>query len=213
MLSIKKGKVGYMTVKIDLEIAYDRLEWSFVRDTLALFNIPPLLSKVILSSILTCSMKVLFNRGTLESFTPSRGIRQGNPLSPYIFIMCMEVLGFFIKDKCDVKFWDLVKKSRGGLTVSHLFFANDLVLFAKAGMKNCISMLDALEGFCGISGQKISKEKSTVYFSPNMDGNKRDEICEVLGIQSKPKLGKYLGFPLKQPGSSSRDFDFVVERV
>ena len=158
-------------------------------------------------------MKVLFNGGTLESFTPSRGIRQGNPLSPYIFIMCMEVLGFFIKDKCDVKLWDLVKKSRGGLTVSHLFFADDLVLFAKADMKNCISMLDALEGFCGISGQKISKEKSRVYFSPNMDGNKRDEICEVLGIQSKPKLGKYLGFSLKQPGSSSKDFDFVVERV
>ena len=63
------------------------------------------------------------------------------------------------------------------------------------------------------SGQKISKEKSRVYFSLNVDGNKRDELCEVLGIWSSPKLGKYLGFPLKQPGSSSRDFDFVVERV
>ena len=46
-----------------------------------------------------------------------------------------------------------------------------------------------------------------------MDGNKREELCEVLGIRSTPKLGKYLGFLLKQPGSSSRGFDFVVERV
>ena len=51
MLSLKKGKVGFMVVKIDLEKAYDRLEWSFVRDTLALFNIPPFLSKVIMSCI------------------------------------------------------------------------------------------------------------------------------------------------------------------
>ena len=135
----------------------------------------------------------------MESFTPSRGIRQGNPLSLYIFIMCMEVLGSFIKDKSDAKLWDPVKTLRGGLAVSHLFFVDDLVLFTKADMKNCISMLDALEGFCGISGQKISKEKSRVYFSPNVDGNERDELCKVLGIRSTPKLGKYFGFPQKQP--------------
>ncbi|XP_075665949.1 uncharacterized protein LOC142635725 [Castanea sativa] len=103
---------------------------------------------------------------------------------------CMEVLGFFIKDKCDAKLWDPVKMSRGGLAVSHLFFVDDLVLFAKVDMKNCISMLDALEGFYGISGQKISKVKSRVYFSPNVDGNKREELCKVLGIWSTPKLGK-----------------------
>ena len=97
--------------------------------------------------------------------------------------------------------------------VSHLYFVDDLVLFAKADMKNCIGMLDAHEGFYGILGQKISKEKSRTYFSPDVDGNKREELFEVLGIQSTPKLGKYLGFPPKQPGSNNRDFDFVVERV
>ena len=122
-------------------------------------------------------------------------------------------MGSFIKDKSDAKLWDPVKTLRGGLAVSHLFFVDDLVLFTKADMKNCISMLDALEGFCGISRQKISKEKSRVYFSPNVDGNKRDELCKVLGIRSTPKLGKYFGFPQKQPRSSSKDFDLVVERV
>ena len=43
--------------------------------------------------------------------------------------------------------------------------------------------------------------------------SEQEELCEVLGIRSMPKLGKYLGFPLKQPGSSRRDFDFIVERV
>ena len=55
--------------------------------------------------------------------------------------------------------------------------------------------------------------KSKIYFSPNIRQEERDEMCEVLGISSTPNLGKYLGFPLKHPGSSSHDFDFVLERV
>lgn len=74
-LSLKKGRQGYMAIKIDLEKAYDRVEWSFIRDTLALFNIPPVLSKVIMSYISTSSIEVLFNGGALDSFNPSKGIR------------------------------------------------------------------------------------------------------------------------------------------
>lgn len=124
-LNLKKGKRGYMAIKIDLEKAYDKIEWSFVRDTLALFNIPPMLSKVITNWIPTSSIKVLFNGGALDSFNPSRVILQGDHLSPYIFITCLEVLGFLIRDKCDFNLWDPVSASRGGLAFSHIFFADD----------------------------------------------------------------------------------------
>ena len=124
-----------MVIKINLEKAYDRLEWSFVQDTLKLFNIPDYLVNVIMSYILSSSVAVLLNEGDLEESHPMRGIRQGNPLSPYLFIMCMEVLGFMIKDKCDSKLWDPMKASRGGLAFSHLFFVDDLILFRKADKK------------------------------------------------------------------------------
>ena len=78
---------------------------------------------------------MLFNDGALEGFQQSRGIRQGDPLSPYIFIMFMEVLGFMKKDKCESKLWDPVKTSRDGLGFSFLFFADDLILFGKANRK------------------------------------------------------------------------------
>ncbi|KAK9988172.1 hypothetical protein SO802_028411 [Lithocarpus litseifolius] len=63
------------------------------------------------------------------------------------------------------------------------------------------------------SGQSASGAKSRVYFSPNVDRGKREELCEILGFQSTPNLGKYLGIPIKHPGSSSQDFNFVLERV
>ena len=120
-MSKKKGRGGLVAIKIDLEKAYDRLEWSFIRDTLSLFKFPSQLISLIMSCVSTSSISVLFNSGALEPFLPLRGIRQGDPLSPYIFILCMEVLGALITEKCDAKLWDLVRASRGGLAFSHLF--------------------------------------------------------------------------------------------
>ena len=79
----------------------------------------------------------------------------------------MEVLGALISEKCEAKLWDPVVASRGGLAFSHLFFPNDLVLFAKADLKNFIAIKDALDTFCELFGQKISVEKSRVFFSPD----------------------------------------------
>lgn len=212
-MSRNKGSSRQMAIKIDLEKAYDRLEWSFIRDTLALFKVPKFLLNVIMSCVTSPSIFVLFNGGALEDFRPTREIRQVDPLLPYIFIMCMEVLGFLIKDKCDSKLWNLVKASRGGPAFSHLFFADDLVFFGKADMKNCQSMKDALDVFCDLSREKVSLSKSRVYFSTNVPTEKRAELCSCLELHSTPNLGKYLGFPLKQHGSSKHDFDFVIEQV
>ena len=96
----KKGRVGYMAIKLDLEKAYDRLEWNFVHRVLEAFHFPLKLSKIIMSCITTTSISILVHGGALQPFEPSRGIRQGDPLSSYIFIICMEYLGHLIEQKC-----------------------------------------------------------------------------------------------------------------
>ena len=100
-LSKKKGRVGYMAIKIDLEKAYDKLEWNFIRDSLIRANLPTDLIDIIMSCISSVSTSILFNGEALEPIYPSRGIRQGDPLSPYIFILCMEYLGQLIEGKCN----------------------------------------------------------------------------------------------------------------
>ena len=100
-MSLKKGKVGYMAIKIDLEKAYDRLEWHFIRDILYLFKLLEALIKLIMSCIASSSISILVNGGKLDPFLRSIGIQQGDPLSLYLFIMCMEMLGFLISEKCE----------------------------------------------------------------------------------------------------------------
>ena len=133
----KKGQQGYMAIKIDLEKAYNRMEWHFIRDMLNMYKFPHKMISLIMSCISSSSISVLFNGGCLEPFLPSWGIRQGDPLSPYLFILWMELLGFLIDDMCVNKLWNPLKASQSGPAFSHLFFADDLILFAKADRKNC----------------------------------------------------------------------------
>lgn len=113
----------------------------------------------------------------------------------------------------EANLWDPMKASRNDPSFSHLFFMDDLVLFAQADRKNCCNVRETLDSFCELSGQKASLHKSKVYFSPNIDPNLREEMCVILGINSTPNLGKYLGVPLKLLGSSSQDFNFVIDKV
>ena len=137
---------------------------------------------MIMSCISSSNVIVLFNGGALEEFHPTRGIRQGDPLSPYLFIMCMVILGFMIKFKSDSKLWDPVKASRGGLAFSHLFFVDNLILFGKANKKSYISIKEALDSFCELSGKKVNNGKSQVYLSPNVSRERREELCSCLNL-------------------------------
>ena len=175
-LSKKKGKVGYMALKIDLGKAHDKLEWSFIRDVLIRANFPVDLIEIIMSCISTISTSILFNGEVLEPIYPSRGTRQEDPLSPYLFILCMEYLGQLIVEKCNAKLWQPVKTSGSGSAFSHLFFVDDLVLFARADATNCSIIRDVLDEFCSILGQTISEAKSRVYFSPNVDRDTRESL-------------------------------------
>lgn len=78
-ISRKRGNAGYMVIKIDLEKAYDRLEWSFVREVLCLTNFPPDMIQLIMSCVSSASASIMFNGRALEPFLPSRAIRHGDP--------------------------------------------------------------------------------------------------------------------------------------
>lgn len=104
-----------MAIKVDLEKAYDKIEWSFIREVLINANLPQNLISLIMSCVSSVFTSILFNGGKREPILPSRGIRQGDLLSPYLFILCMEALGHLIEEKCKEKNGILLKAPTMGL--------------------------------------------------------------------------------------------------
>lgn len=127
--------------------------------------------------------------------------------------MCIEYLGHLIEGKCTTKLWSKVKASRDGPAFSHHFFADDLILFARVDIENCLAINEVLQEFCINSGQSISKAKSQIFFSPNVNLEHKEMLLNILRFQVTSNLCKYLGFPLKHSRVSIHDFDFVLNRV
>ena len=149
-LSMKKGRVGYMAIKVDLKKAYDKMEWSFIREMLINANLPHNLISLIMSCVSSVSTSILFNGGNKEPILLSRGIRQGDPLSPYLFILCMEVLGHLIEEKFREISGTLLRALIMGLQ-SHIFSLRmtwfplqklTMVIVQRSGMCLIVFVLD-----------------------------------------------------------------------
>lgn len=110
----KKGKKAVMAIKVDLEKAYDRLRWDFIEDTLNILGFSQSFIAIIMKCISTPKMKIMWNGVLSEEFDMERGIRQGDSLSPYIFVLCMERLSHIINYSVEEKKWRPIKLSRGG---------------------------------------------------------------------------------------------------
>lgn len=202
-----------MIIKVDLEKAYDRLEWSFVEKTLIDVGLPSKLVHAIMSCISSASFKLLWNGESTDSIVQKRGIRQGDPLSPYIFVLCLERLGHKIQNEVSLGRWKPLKASRNGPSVSHLFFADDLLLFADATVSQMEVVKRCLAEFEHASGQKVSFSKSIVHFSSNTLCEEAAEISLMGGMPLTEDLGRYLGMYLVHGHHGKQHYKSLLERV
>ncbi|KAG8381208.1 hypothetical protein BUALT_Bualt06G0098300 [Buddleja alternifolia] len=157
--------------------------------------------------------RVLWNGSPLQEFSPSCGLRQGDPLSPYLFVLCMERFAYNIEEAVIRKDWDPIPAYQGGPRFSHLFFADDLILMAKATRKNLSTIKDVLKGFCDASGLIINKAKSKVYFANCTKRRDKRRITMELGFGCTENLGKYLGVPIIHERVSPGTYRDLIDRV
>ncbi|XP_052112461.1 uncharacterized protein LOC127744218 [Arachis duranensis] len=209
----KKGGKGWMAIKIDLEKAYDRLKWSFIKETLLDIGLPKNFIDLTLSCISTARMRVLWNGEELEEFSPTRGIRQGDPISPYIFVLCIERLSQLISIAVDQDVWKPICLKKDGPPISHLCFADDIILFAEAKVDQANIINKCLEAFCQSSGQNVSKEKTRIFFSKNVGHMVRTEISNVLQFARTDDLGKYLGVPVLHSKVTKHTFEGIINKL
>ncbi|CAL9017676.1 unnamed protein product, partial [Prunus brigantina] len=137
-----------MGLKLDMNKAFDRIEWDFVAAVLEKLGFAGDWISLVMRCITSVEFAVIVNGSPGINFKPTRGIRQGDPLSPYIFIIISDVLSSMINCAVDRHFLHGIKFHNNGPTLSHLFFADDSLFFLKAIEQNCRVLDRILNCYC-----------------------------------------------------------------
>ena len=167
----------------------------------------------IISCISSVTYSFNINGEHKELITSSRGIRQGDPLSPYLSLLCSEGLSSLLQKAKLGKELTGVKISRGAPVITHLFFADDSLVFCKASKQEAEKLIMILKEYEEATGQLINLEKSSVFFSKNTMPDVRDEVCQALGSIKQVEQGKYLGLPMIITKSKSQVFGFIRNSI
>ncbi|KAL8099281.1 hypothetical protein AgCh_031813 [Apium graveolens] len=144
---------------------------------------------------------------------PTRGIRQGDPISPYLFILCAQGLTA-LNRKYEMEKWlHGVKISRRAPVISHMLFADDSYIYYRANMEEAGRMMEMLEVYEKATGQKVNMKKSSVFFSANIKVHDRANICEFLGMVEANENRKYLGLPSILGRKNSALLGYLKDKV
>lgn len=171
-----KRKGGLMLAKIDLSKAYDRLKWSFINMVMIAWGFSYLFRRMIFGRLSSVKYSLQLNGTVVGEIEPSRGLRQGDPFSPYLFIMCTEVLSRILYTNPDVH---VIKFGRTMPAITHLMYADDLLLVGRENSRNGKAMWESLNKFCSWLGKIVNEEKSSILLSPNISKIQKRQIKEL----------------------------------
>ena len=207
----KLGRSG-IVFKLDFEKAYDHVEWDFLDFVLRMKGFGSLWRKWILGCLSTVSYSIFINGRPRGKFKGSRGLRQGDPLSPFLFTLVADVLGRLIDKAKDSDAIHGFFVGRNKVEVTHLQFADDTLLFMEPNHNVFINFLRLLEVFGAVLGLRVNLTRSTL-LGINIDEDLLQNFALISGCEIGVWPIKYLGLPL---GGNPRKHIFwepVVSKV
>lgn len=197
-------------LKVDLQKAFDTLNWDFLLHTLEALDFPLCFRNLIKQWVITVSFSVSINGELCGYFRGPRGLRQGDPLTPYLFVLALEVFSQMLR----VKYFD---GSIGyhpyttDLSLTHLAFADDIMIFFDGCKESLTNITETLEAFADWSGLRMNAAKTELFTA----GLNQAETMELsaLGYNIGSLPIRYLGLPLMHRKLRITDYRPLLDKI
>jgi hypothetical protein len=212
LYNIRTKKLHAILLKLDLNKAFDSINWDFLRLILLECGFGVTTTRWVMGCISSTLFTVLINREATKAFHCERGLRQGCPLSPLLFILVLECLSILLKRSQAVGKLTGIKVLRL-IKILHLLFVDDVIIMTGSTMSEWIEIHKIINTFCLVSGMKINFHKST-FLAMGVRETTLDELKYLFNIDSSnlSEGFKYLGFHLKPTNYKATDWSWLTEK-
>ncbi|XP_071921792.1 uncharacterized protein [Coffea arabica] len=209
----KKVRGGNVVLKLDMSKAYDRVSWLHIIGVLRRFGFGEQFIDLVWRLLSNVWFSVIINGSSYGFFKSTRGLRQGDPLSPALFIIGSEVLSRGLNNLALQPGFLGFRVPYGCPPVTHLAFADDVLIFANGSVSSLKDIMQVLEGYQECSGQLINAQKSGYLVHPALAPARRRVIERVTGFVGQAFPIRYLGFPLYFGRCKSSYFGEVCQAI
>ena len=152
----KKQKRKILIFKVDFEKAYDSINWKFLFRMLELMAFPSKWIDWIKGCLISGKGSILVNGSPTNEFRFKIGLRQGDPISPFLFIIALEVVDMFIRRAVDLGMFQGIKIGNDGPMLSHLCYADDVLFIGEWSIQNAVSLTRFLRCLYLVTGLKVN---------------------------------------------------------
>lgn len=194
-------------IMVDLRKAYDTISWQFLREMLSHLQFPPAFIGWIMKCVSTSSFSVAINGVLNGHFQGKRGIRQGDPMSPMLFTICLEYFSRLIDKRTRFSGFSFHPRCKE-LRISHLAYADDLMLFSRGDTRSVSILMNTLKEFEATFGLSVNINKSHIYTA-----GVHDNRLDFAGLPYGSLPVRYLGIPLHAKKLSGDQFSPLIRSI
>uniref|UniRef100_A0A803P6S5 Reverse transcriptase domain-containing protein n=1 Tax=Cannabis sativa TaxID=3483 RepID=A0A803P6S5_CANSA len=193
--------------------AFDRVEWKYLEAIMDKMGFDHHWISLIMRCISTSSFSFSLNGEAVGHVTPHRGLRQDDPLSLYLFLICSEGLSRFLQAEEQFGMLKGLRLTRNAPSVSHLLFADDSLLFCQSNEQSAMSIKRSLDTYHRASGQVLNNDKFVMSFSPNTSQAAQDFFAQTLHMPITQCHERYLGLPSYSGRDKQELFSSIKDKV
>ncbi|GKC67468.1 reverse transcriptase domain, reverse transcriptase zinc-binding domain protein [Tanacetum coccineum] len=208
---LKRKKKKSLLFKVDFEKAYDSINWRFLADIMKKMGFENKWCKWIDSCLRSSSMSILVNGSPSDEFRLERGVRQGDPLSPFLFILAAEGLNAIVNEAVEKGIFRGVAVEENNVFVSHLQYADDTIFFGERNKENAKALMCILKCFEEVSGLRFNYNKSKLY-GISVNDEEIADMSRWMGCDIGEFPFTYLGLPIGENMRRVNAWNPVVEK-